>query len=302
MSDAAAVHVALKAPDGRSYAACNADTQGWVYGELIDVWLAQMLKPTAYDGFLLYNDEPPVGPVKFAGGHCKGIVLWNFESVVWLIHSVPKWPAQIVPEISLIQHPQTVFGQSFCLLTTSRTSLADIVDQVHFMNAHIYAVQNLDYCPVNPLNSLDVDVSTIVIGQDIVHIAKSPKCYREYFEDILAVRFPRHWDVETWSRPALPPSPHVDNCMQIRWTDHSTTYKTSVDHSKWAVCKTAGAIGDLNHMQDQIERGGGYCVIFRPCLVNNLHDIIKESTDHFTPVDADIPLEELDKHVAAHKK
>ena len=44
-------------------------------------------------------------------------------------------------------------------------------------------------------------------------------------------------------------------------TIDGTTFKSSQDHSKWAVTEDHVWIGDLNHMKLQEKRGGGGMVI-----------------------------------------
>lgn len=42
--------------------------------------------------YFTYNDQPPVGPTLFSGGHSKGIIITSLASGFWLQHSIPHFP------------------------------------------------------------------------------------------------------------------------------------------------------------------------------------------------------------------
>jgi len=243
--------VCMKAPNGRK--AQYFDSGDWLSIN-IDDWIASHV--VGKSNYIVYNDEkPPPGTMNGAGGHCKGIVTWDTESIQWLVHSVPKWPASLAP-ISPIPEGETEYGQSFAHIKMdySDENIANIAKQIVIMQAHVYMINGI-VLPLPAKNSL---CNVIPVSPCIHHVAKHSKWGKDIFEDCIAqVYGGKKCITETWSRPGQPATVNVARAVRVKWPC-GTTYNMEQDHSK--ICLAAKPwvyVGDINAMTSQFHRGGG---------------------------------------------
>lgn len=261
---------AFKAPQGRLAQSYDLASPGWCLCE-IDDWLQRVLLRRSWKGYMCYNDEPPFGLIRFSGGHCKGILLWDDEKLGWLIHSVPRYPRTVIP-LSKIEPPQCVYGQNFAYLEVDKIYEDSVMSQISHMRAHIYIIKDL-YRKLPP--ATDETVKRIDLPGNHMHLSKNPNHHVEMYQDVLAMSLGGNWYAETWGRPLLPDSDNVSNVHAVIWKN-GTEYKEGSDHSKWALDKvrTYCAFGDLNRMTDQKFRGGGALVIPNEDLVCSIRAMI----------------------------
>uniref|UniRef100_A0A1I8P1B5 Uncharacterized protein n=1 Tax=Stomoxys calcitrans TaxID=35570 RepID=A0A1I8P1B5_STOCA len=245
----------------------------------------------ANDSLLLmaYNDEYPNGTVIFDGGHTKGVLASDGVTGLWLIHSVPKFPA-----IPKYEYPKTGahYGQSFLCVTFPAGEMEKVGEQLLFNEPNIYFHQvpeiferkfpalekviRKQWISQKPFSNVLNLVS--LEGNTFKSFAKSSKFNQELYEDLLAPVLDTHLLVETWRNGAgnLPSNcslnDNVYNVVGLKSEDLGLDFKTSQDHSKWAVSQSVGlkfwrwripstsnwlCVGDINRQEHQLQRGGG---------------------------------------------
>lgn len=263
---------AFKAPRSRLAQSYDLENPGWFLCE-IDDWLKEVISRRSWKGHMCYNDEPPFGLIRFSGGHCKGILLWDDDKVGWLIHSVPRFPKAVSP-LSKIEQAQCVYGQSFAYLEVDQSYEQSIMSQISHMRAHVYVVQNLR--TVLPPAS-DETVKMIDLPGDYMHLSKNPDHHVEMYEDVLAMSLGGDWYAETWGRPLLPDSDNVSNVHAMIWKSGKKYEESKDHHPEWPIDKvrTFCAFGDMNRMTDQLYRGGGALIVPDENLVNSIRAMIK---------------------------
>ncbi len=272
--------VALKAPRGCRAIAADTRVFPYAWNETdINTWIATLLGSYEWDGYLCYNDTPPMQDAKGNGGHCKGVVCTTTQFVGWLVHSCPSWPSDINP-VPEIPHSAYTYGQSFVWVLLPIERLNDILRHISLMESHVYLrsgdiFNDVDVVP----HSLTAHVDTVYFNDYVWHIAKTHKWGLDIFEDYCATTLGGGVAVETWMRPALPDENSVSNVRRVRWPD-GTTYDDDNDHSKWAISKTSEKpwvyVGDVNHQKSQAHRGGGGMIIIDVQLWTLFAGLIRE--------------------------
>ena len=270
-------HIALKIPNGTSYYSCNKNCTTWESGKNINDWIRGFLN-SSYAYILAYNDDEPDDDrganVHSKGAHAKGIVAYNNQNILWMIHSIPNYP-EFIDEgknekdqkcITFvdIDKSQLIYGQSIIMLLFpySDEQLSNIYRQLDVMNVHLYYNQTM--YNKNNKNKKGTDlVSTINMSEGITHISKHEKWGKDLYEH-LAAELGVTILCETWCKPPLPSTSSVKNVKNVRW-DETLSYMSTNDHSKYAVSMDANRpyvfIGDMNHMESQSRRGGGGVII-----------------------------------------
>ncbi|XP_073828628.1 deoxyribonuclease II [Musca autumnalis] len=236
-----------------------------------------------------YNDEYPNGTVIFSGGHAKGVVATDGVTGLWLIHSVPKFP-----NTTKYEYPSTGshYGQSFLCVTLPATEMEKVAEQLLFNEPNVYfhripnhledkfptyaKVLQKDWIKTEPFNNVLNLVS--LEGRIFKSFAKSSRFNQELYEDFVAPTLDTNLLVETWRNGAgnldsnCSRSDKVYNIKRIQEDDFDLDFKTTQDHSKWAVSQSVGlkfwrwrlrstsnwiCVGDINRQQHQLVRGGG---------------------------------------------
>lgn len=253
---------------------------------------AQTLKPLFADAQVLlaaYNDEYPNGTTTSTGGHAKGVVATDGVTGMWLVHSVPRYPT--VPDYS---YPTTgeQYGQSLVCMTLSAEGVEKVGELLVFNEPHFYYERNPLLRLSEQFPSLEralkrqwrtegpfqKDIELRTLGGKQFHLfGKSPRADIELYSDLVAPTLGVNLFVEAWRDGAgnLPDScdnnNKVFNVEQIAQPDFFVEFKTTGDHSKWAVSQETGiklhrwrigggdwiCVGDINRQQSQHKRGGG---------------------------------------------
>ncbi|EDW67106.1 plancitoxin-1 [Drosophila virilis] len=254
---------------------------------------AQTLKPLYADEHRVllaaYNDQFPNGTVASNGGHTKGVIATDGATGMWLVHSVPRYPT--VPDYS---YPTTGenYGQSLLCMTIDTEGVEKVGELLVFNEPHFYYERN----PLLKISELfpsleralkrqwrtespyqkEVQLRTLD-GKQFRLFGKSPRANVELYSDIVAPALGVNLFVEAWRDGAgnLPDScdkPNmVFNVEDVANNDFAVDFKTTSDHSKWAVSEETGimlhrwrigggdwiCIGDINRQQEQHNRGGG---------------------------------------------
>ncbi|XP_012216163.2 plancitoxin-1 [Linepithema humile] len=250
--------------------------------------------------FVMYNDDPPNRPSSAKYGHAKGVVIANQQQGFWLIHSVPNYPP--IPNSgndarrgrnadenapgnrSEYDYPTSGenFGQSFLCISMNDDQF-DVLGRQFMYNQIIVYWRNIpgafaDLFPVladaanqkrirqAPFSNKEVLRSSK--GVQFLSFAKSDKWQKDLYDEFVAPTLKSDLFAETWlnGRGRLPSDcEHVKvyNVMSIRLNAVDIDFKSSRDHSKWAVTvegktnRTWTCIGDINRADTQYTRGGG---------------------------------------------
>ncbi|XP_046399199.1 deoxyribonuclease-2-alpha [Ischnura elegans] len=234
------------------------------------------------------GDPPTPDTTKY--GHTKGAVLTDGETGFWLVHSVPHFLDVTSPKDRegdadgpRYSYPATGehFGQSFLCITLEKDALEEVGRQLTYNEPMVYAFSVPDSLsrefPELSSAARENRVTsspwfrqaeiTSVGGRKFLSFAKAGSFGKELYGDWVATALRANLLVESWRNgrgklDSLCNRPHwVENVASIGLG--STTFKTTQDHSKWAVADEEegdGAwtcVGDINRMESQEERGGG---------------------------------------------
>ncbi|XP_062122411.1 plancitoxin-1-like [Drosophila sulfurigaster albostrigata] len=265
----------------------------------------ETLRPLYADAQVLlaaYNDEFPNGTVSSTGGHTKGVIATDGNTGLWLVHSVPKYPT--VPQYS---YPTTGehFGQSLLCVTLDAEGVEKAGELLVYNEPHFYYERNPLLRLSEQFPSLEralkrqwrteapyqkeIEVRSLG-GKQFRLFGKSSRANVELYNDVVAPALGVSLFVEAWRDGAgnLPDScdtgNKVYNVEEIANQDYFIGFKTTGDHSKWAVSQESGillhrwrvgggdwiCVGDINRQQSQHKRGGG-TVCHKSARVSNLY-------------------------------
>ncbi|XP_030763559.1 plancitoxin-1 [Sitophilus oryzae] len=239
--------------------------------------------------YILYNDQPPYGSKSERMGHTKGVVIANETQGFWLIHSVPMFPVTFGSYH--YPHTATHYGQSFLCISTDVTHLNTVGLQLQYNEPHIYDQNIPDTFKTSTpdlyraANNITIETSPFFNiahinssqGIEFISFAKSGKFHKDLYADLVGPKLESDLYVETWpNEPDRLPSEcdktfEVNNVVSILIPEANVSFKTTVDHSKWAVSSHTTSknkwicIGDINRAGPQVLRGGG-----TTCLNNNI--------------------------------
>lgn len=287
--------IALKAPNGRRVQHMASHAPGdWSLGaaEDIDGWAHATLLAKDWDGWIMYNDEPPTGNVGGTCGHCKGVVAWNSREAGWLIHSVPLWPPAFRETIDKkellenIKDDQVEFGQSFAWLEFPRADLQKVLRHLALMQPAVYACNDEagEWRAMKKAPADEEDrIAWLDLGEGLEHVAKCRQWGKCLFKDGLVGKYGGPCVAETWCRPKPVPTPDVSNAVVLAWpsSDPQVAYHESQDHSKYAFSSSEESawayVGDINNMKSQWKRGGGGLVFRDPSVRNALAGLVHQT-------------------------
>ncbi|XP_055914847.1 deoxyribonuclease-2-beta [Eupeodes corollae] len=228
---------------------------------------------------IAYNDEVPDGPTDFENGHTKGVIATDGIHAIWLVHSVPKFP-----NIQKYTYPTTGehFGQSFlCVTLDASTQMDTVIMQLIFNEPNIYFSRIPDklsrsypdlgkviakkWRSVAPFQNLAQLRS--LNGTIFQSFAKGRHSNTELYKDWVAPMLDVDLMVESWRNgPGKLPSDcstkdKVFNIAMIDNHELNFSFKSTMDHSKWAVSEIQEddwiCVGDINRSEHQLLRGGG---------------------------------------------
>jgi deoxyribonuclease-2 len=250
----------------------------------INHWLQEAYPRGLWRDWMIYNDQHD-GRFGGGGGHCKGIVVWNNDTIMWLCHSVPKFPASFHPDEALppLDASGLIYAQGFQFITVSynKKVLYNIHKQLYIVRAPIYLASEASAAlmtqvaadfPSPPL----IETLRLSWHPRIYHVAKSPDCKIDLYSDWLVRRWRGTWYIQTWKRgQAMASNSKIVDVVECDWGGFgSQEYKTSQDHSKWGVSYPYYWVGDLNRMVSQKKRGGGGFVIKNRKIARVLQSVV----------------------------
>ncbi|XP_026172480.1 deoxyribonuclease-2-alpha [Mastacembelus armatus] len=259
--------------------------------------------------YILYNDQRPpedLGDRWFDNsgsscGHTKGVVLLDEKQGFWLVHSTPHFPP--VQQAGEYYYPSSglVNGQNFICVTYPLDRFQTIGEQLRINQPNVYDCSVPEslaslvpalaaVCEKKHLSShIFPDVKTesnrsVTLtskdGTNFINFAKGASFDNDLYHSWVAPTLQSDLLVQFWIRSTgvLP-----SNCS-LGWKvlditllnpGQAFTFKTSQDHSKWAVSPEAAnhragggwvCVGDINRNEAEEKRGGGTVCLQDPVV------------------------------------
>jgi deoxyribonuclease-2 len=87
-------------------------------------------------GYILYNDQ--ADRVSLTRGHTKGVIIFNENAAIWVVHSIPHFPPKPSDSDYQIHSSQCVYGQQFFCMSIQPTELEKIGQQLLYTFPQVY--------------------------------------------------------------------------------------------------------------------------------------------------------------------
>ncbi|XP_076006659.1 deoxyribonuclease-2-alpha [Genypterus blacodes] len=258
--------------------------------------------------YVLYNDQKPTedfgdgwwGDTGSSGGHTKGVVLLGKTQGFWLVHSTPRFPP--VRQAGRYSYPSSGLnnGQNFLCVTYPVERFQSIGEQLQINQPKVYdcdvpaslasvapalaavcKTKHLTPENLKPPSNRSVTL-TSKGGADFISFAKGASFNNDLYHAWVAPTLRSDLLVQFWIRSTgILPS---DCSLGWKVLDvtllspgQAFTFKTSQDHSKWAVSAQAArsgggggggwvCVGDINRNQAEENRGGGTVCLRDPVV------------------------------------
>lgn len=271
--------VAIKAPRGRIAQVWSPAQPYWTTTN-IDEMISRWFKGS-WEGHLLHNDEDPIGvnldshgdPISHSCGHVKGVLAFNSLVGVYLIHSCPKWPKRFPPEC--IPDSETVYGQSFAMLTFHVQDMAKVVENLSVSDPNVYRQSNFPYFK-GPVFGPG-HISYLNLSDNVTYISKNRAWNQDIYSKAIVPYFKTPVRVVSWLRPPNQfQDDQVEDVQNVFW-NNGIHYHSKQDHSKFCVgtLRPICYIGSMNHMLSQHKRGGDGVIICDHALHHALSSIME---------------------------
>ncbi|XP_061839062.1 deoxyribonuclease-2-alpha [Nerophis lumbriciformis] len=236
--------------------------------------------------YILYNDQKPKGGAgdKYGGkrGHTKGVVLLDHNQGFWLVHSTPNFPPVRDAGHFRYPHSGTKNGQNFLCVTFPLEQFLSIGEQLQINQPTVYDCDvPQSFAPSVPAlaalcNNSHVKTAsnrsvtlTSKGGTDFINFAKGPAFNDDLYQPWVAPTLQSDLLVQFWhNTPGTLPSDckrgwKVLDISQVS-PNGTFIFKSTTDHSKWAVSVKAAeagggwvCVGDINRNKAEEKRGGG---------------------------------------------
>ncbi len=221
-------------------------------------------------GYILYNDQ--ADQVTLIKGHTKGVILFNENSAVWIVHSIPHFPPKANQSEYCIQPSQCVYGQSMLCMSFNFEQLEIIGEQLLYNYPQIYDYHipsKLKWKNSNILENLlnvlsgdhvkqgpwfNMKYLTTLGGQKMLSFAKFTQFEDDLYSGIVAPKLESNLYTETWNNGAGTLNSncssdltyHVMNIEQVKFDKFNVKFSVHRDHSKWAVTSLRNYLLDLS--------------------------------------------------------
>ncbi|XP_065306341.1 deoxyribonuclease-2-alpha-like [Dermacentor albipictus] len=215
--------------------------------------------------YATYNDQPPTGTDGArvdSHGHTKGVILFDEQQGVWLVHSVPEFPGSLHSGRYVFPDTGREYGQTALCVTFPTSQLDTIATHLRLQHPDIYdsyAPQSL--LAAHPPLALLLQKSFIRTqpwlltsklttqgNATFVSFAKHAHYEQDVYEAAVGVALQTDVLASTWRNGRggkLPPAcngaggPRVLDVLQMRFDEASSNaslaFDNTEDHSKWAV-------------------------------------------------------------------
>ena len=210
-------------------------------------------------GYIFYNDQAE--NLTLTKGHTKGIILFNQDSAVWIVHSIPHYPPKQSSGKYFINPPQCFFGQSMMCASFNFNQLDMIGQQLLYTYPQIfdyYIPEDLKLKQSSVLENLlsvingnfvnkqpwyNVNLLTTIGGEKLLSFAKFTDFQDDLYSGLVAPNLKSNLLTETWNNGAGTFSSncsaqmkyHVMNIQEVKFDFLNLKFSVHHDHSKWAV-------------------------------------------------------------------
>ena len=222
------------------------------------------------------NGDPST--VSNSKAHSKGSLVYNKESGVFLLHSLPRFPLRDEDNNLYLEMPDNngINGQSFLCITLDLKNVEKIEKILNYINVNINLSVKEDkvHNPPNEFtlklinnvfsskypNYLITNITSKIRKKNFTFISKNHKYLVTPYDESIRDIYNDDFYVKTWTRPfyadSLCDKYKLLNVFEVNFNNN--IIKKNNDHSKWAVSinKNISCFGDLNHVESQIKRGG----------------------------------------------
>lgn len=254
--------------------------------------------------YAAYNDNQNGETVH--GGHTKGFFMFDKETGVWVIHSVPSFPAGLFRKTYVYPPTGRKNAQVALCVTFNSTQLETIAQHLLLQHPNIYPKQRGTKKKENPhLNLLHPHLNNLMSGNfrnqkpwvlntslwdldgnEYKSFAKHGNHGEDVYSDLVAPRLQSSLQVSTWRNNGKPLPPYCEgdytvvNIKKLSFnigTGKPRVVENEHDHSKWAISsdshRTYVCVGTLNREEPQKQRGGETL-----CFENNfLHNLLSST-------------------------
>ncbi|XP_040020868.2 deoxyribonuclease-2-alpha [Gasterosteus aculeatus] len=252
--------------------------------------------------YVLYNDQKPAEDFggrsaneSRSGGHTKGVVLLDAKQGFWLVHSTPHFPPARQKGRYYFPDSGVNNGQNFICVTYPLQRFQAVGEQLQINQPNVYdcdipeslasLVPSLaavcgkhpsgrSFPPIKTASNRSVTL-TSKGGTKFVSFAKGASFDQDLYHSWVAPSLRSDLLVQFWVRSSgiLPSDCSLGwKVLDITLINPGSTFtfKTSQDHSKWAVSPAAGGgwvcVGDINRNEAEERRGGGTVCLRDPAV------------------------------------
>ncbi|KAG7475661.1 deoxyribonuclease-2-alpha [Solea senegalensis] len=290
--------------EGEMYLLMDKGSEGWTEGKVTVNDTSGALGRTVGQlysqgkntelAYILYNDQKPTevrgnrweSSSGSKRGHTKGVVLLDKNQGFWLVHSTPHFPA--VRQAGEYYYPDSGvnYGQNFICVTYPLDHFQTIGEQLQINQPNVYDCDVPEslaslvpalaaVCDEKHASKTASNRSVTLTSKDgakFISFAKGASFKNDLYHSWVAPTLQSDLLVQFWIRSTgILPS----DCslgwkvldIQLINPGQTFTFKTSDDHSKWAVSTAAAGgdgvgggwvcVGDINRNMAEEARGGG---------------------------------------------
>ena len=260
---------------------------------------------TSNYNFFFWNDDisKKDGPklnTSLEKAHSKGALLYDNKEVIFLSHSLPRFPTRNIKNELLSELPSNTgyYGQHFLCISILKNSADKIVEILNYINIqNIYSIKKdnvnkIENIWVKNLIKNSLNYSNITIDKSIIIESKNGVKFTIFSKNNYDIFIPYDTNlrqnylddfyIRTWTRPkllgAICEKYSLFNVNKLQFGKFK--YNKDQEHAKWAISiyKNIICFGDLNHCESQSKRSGILICFEDEALHNIMIDAIR-STD-----------------------
>lgn len=225
-------------------------------------------------GYVLYNDQ--ADQVTVLKGHTKGILIFNENSAIWIVHSIPHFPPKKSENQYFIRPPQCVFGQSMLCMSFKFDQLDKIGQQMLYTYPQVYDYYIPDKLKILNNGILDNLLSVInkkhvtqapwtsvkhLItrgGEVLLSISKFTDFHDDLYSGLLSSTLKSDLLTETWNngpgtlRSNCTSNWNVLNVQRVNFESIGISFSVHNDHSKWALSYRENSVSDFFDFNEEL--------------------------------------------------
>ncbi|KAH8381699.1 hypothetical protein KR093_010694 [Drosophila rubida] len=266
----------------------------------------ESLKRKEHLFMVAYNDVFTNGTTFNTKGAARGWIATDGRTGVWLVHSMPEFPAIDGEDYRNQPNPVHDMGHSFLCLTLTTDAVEQAAQMLQLYRPHFYHVRNTLYPGKFPQLRLaldpnsdpfdteqDLQISTVK-GQQFRLFGRHPKSKKELYAQIVAPALGVDLFVRTDRKAESEPLPNkcdhnkVYNVKEVV-SPHGKFQSAAQNQAKWAVSVKTGVklfwlwrvggndwtcIGDLNRDQAHQSRGGGAICLEDSAVADRFRELL----------------------------